>query len=173
MEGAASSCSCEAGELSNTQRLCWPRPLANLGCGQHRVLGDLNQSVKVSAPPLPLHLFLPQGFFFPPLPSFRPPLLLLSEPLSFFLPWRRSRDFSEFLFTTTLTYVGAIYWSPSLFFIPEVQPKLTPSFSSWTNKLSFFFQSNERILFPGHTNTQKTWMQMPELRCKDLLPVSL
>lgn len=49
--GAVSSCSCEAGELSNTQRLCWPRPLANLGCRQHRVLGDLNQSVKVSAPP--------------------------------------------------------------------------------------------------------------------------
>lgn len=62
--GAASSCSCEAAKLSNTQRLCWPRPLANLSCRQHRVLADLNQSVKVSAPSsFSPHLFLLRGFF--------------------------------------------------------------------------------------------------------------
>jgi len=59
-------------ELSNTPRLCWPRPLANLGWRQHRVLGDLNQSVKVSAPPSPRYLCLLQGFFTRSLPPAAP-----------------------------------------------------------------------------------------------------
>ncbi len=69
------------GELSNTQRLCWPRPRANLGCRQHRVLGDLNQSVKVSAPPS-LSIFSSCKDFFPPLPS---PCFSHLPLLSFFL----------------------------------------------------------------------------------------
>lgn len=94
--GAISSCSCKARELSNTQRLCWPRPLANLGCRQHRVLADLNQSVKVSAPPsFAPHLFLLHGFFsLTPLP---PCFSHLTSCLSFLLKGEVQIFFSKFV----------------------------------------------------------------------------
>lgn len=91
--GAVSSCSCQAGKLSNTERLCWPGPLANLGCRQHRVLGDLNRSVKVSAAPT----FSPHARIFfilsPPPASFIWPsnrwcfFILKGYMFSFLIPW--------------------------------------------------------------------------------------
>lgn len=103
--GAASSCSCEAAKLSNTQRLCWPRPLANLSCRQHRVLADLNQSVKVSAPSsFSPHLFLLRGFFFTLSPP--PCFSHLTPCLSFLLKsWGFFRWFFSQVCFAVLTYV--------------------------------------------------------------------